>query len=116
MANSEAASPLPDFTLQKKLFDERIIVLSEPIHSQSAKKVIETLLALEAQDPAKDIWLHLNSPGGEISSGFGIYDTIRFIRPLAFELTEHLLLIHGKRFHNVSIAPGMNALLKSLSC
>jgi ATP-dependent Clp protease protease subunit len=66
---------------QKKLFEQRLIILSESIQASSAKKVIAQLLALEAIDPNKDIWLFLNSPGGEINSGFGIYDTIRFVHP-----------------------------------
>ena len=66
---------------QKKLYEERTIILSESINSKSAKRVLEALLSFEAQDPDKDIWLFLNSPGGEVSSGFAIYDTMRFIRP-----------------------------------
>ncbi|WP_186644367.1 ATP-dependent Clp protease proteolytic subunit [Fluviispira vulneris] len=81
MSNLDELSSLMESTTHKKLFDQRLIVLSEAITSKSAKKIIEQLLALEAEDPAKDIWIFLNSPGGEVNSGFGIYDTIRFIRP-----------------------------------
>ncbi|RDB35754.1 ATP-dependent Clp protease proteolytic subunit [Spirobacillus cienkowskii] len=81
MPNHDDLSSILEASTQKKLFDQRIIVLSEAIHAASAKKVIERLLALEAADPTKEIWLFLNSPGGEVNSGFGIYDTIRFIRP-----------------------------------
>jgi ATP-dependent Clp protease protease subunit len=81
MPNHDDLSSILEASTQKKLFDQRIIVLSEAIHAASAKKVIEHLLALEAADPTKEIWLFLNSPGGEVNSGFGIYDTIRFIRP-----------------------------------
>jgi ATP-dependent Clp protease protease subunit len=81
MANADDLSSLLESSVQKKLFDQRLIVLSESIHSQSAKRVIEQMLSLEAHDPSKDIWMFLNSPGGEVSSGFGIYDTMRFIRP-----------------------------------
>ena len=81
MANHEELNPNLETTTQKKLFDQRLIVLSEGIHAASAKKIIEQLFAMEAADPAKEIWLFLNSPGGEVNSGFGIYDTIRFIRP-----------------------------------
>jgi ATP-dependent Clp protease protease subunit len=80
-AGLDDISSLFGANIQKKLFDKRIIVLSESIHSQSAKRVIEQLLSLEAEDEKADIWIFLNSPGGEVSSGFGIYDTIRFIRP-----------------------------------
>lgn len=78
---AEDFSSLLELATNKKLFDQRIIVLSDPIHSQVAKRMIEQLLSLEAADPQKDIWMFLNSPGGEVSSGFGIYDTMRFIRP-----------------------------------
>jgi len=81
MPNHDDLTSLLEATTQKKLFDQRIVILSEAIHSTSAKKVIEQLLALEATDATKEIWLFLNSPGGEVNSGFGIYDTIRFVRP-----------------------------------
>lgn len=81
MSNNDDLSSMLEATTQKRLFEQRIIVLSEAIHAASAKKIIEQLLALEAADPTKEIWLFLNSPGGEVNSGFGIYDTIRFIRP-----------------------------------
>ncbi|KAB8033525.1 ATP-dependent Clp protease proteolytic subunit [Fluviispira multicolorata] len=81
MSNLDELSSLMESTTNKKLFDQRLIVLSEAITSKSAKKIIEQLLALESADTAKDIWIFLNSPGGEVNSGFGIYDTIRFIRP-----------------------------------
>ena len=81
MPNNDDLSSILEASTQKKLFDQRLIVLSEAIHAASAKRTIEQLLALEAADPSKEIWLFLNSPGGEINSGFGIYDTIRFIRP-----------------------------------
>lgn len=78
---AEDLSSLLEMASNKRLFEQRIIVLSDPIHSQVAKRVIEQLLALEAADPQKDIWMFINSPGGEVSSGFGIYDTMRFVRP-----------------------------------
>lgn len=65
----------------KHMFARRLLLLSEPIHSQSAKRCIEQLLAFEASDPKKPITLFLNSPGGEVTSGFAIYDTLRFIEP-----------------------------------
>lgn len=106
MANTEDINNLIESSLQKKLFDKRVIVLSEAIHAQSAKMVIEKLLALEAADENLDIWIYLNSPGGEISSGFGIYDTIRFIKPkvkilvtgLAASIATVILLAAEKEF------------------
>ena len=72
---------LLESTPAKSLFQSRIIVLSEGINSQVAKRVIQELLALENLDAQKDITIYLNSPGGEVSSGFAIYDTLRFIKP-----------------------------------
>ncbi len=66
---------------QKHLFEKRIVIVSEGINSHSARTIIEQLLGMEAADASKDIWMFLNSPGGEVNSGFGIYDTIRFIKP-----------------------------------
>ena len=77
----QTTEELFELITQKKLLEERIITLSDAIHSQTAKKIIGQLLALEAMDAKKTIWLFLNSPGGEVNSGFGIFDTIRFIQP-----------------------------------
>lgn len=65
----------------RQLFDARTIVLSEGINSRVAKRVIEQLLSFDLADPNREILMFLNSPGGEVNSGFAIYDTMRFIRP-----------------------------------
>lgn len=80
-SNGADLSSLLSHLPQKHLFEKRIVVLSEGINSRSAHTVIDQLLGLEAADPARDIWMFLNSPGGEVNSGFGIYDIIRFIKP-----------------------------------
>jgi len=77
----ELLSQLPEFFYGQALSRKRIVVVSESIHSTTAKRIIQELLALEIQDPAAPIWMFLNSPGGEVSSGFGIFDIIRFIKP-----------------------------------
>lgn len=69
-----------DNPLNKKLIDDRILVISEAINSKSAKSMIETLLALDATDSKKPIYIFLNTQGGEVSSGFAIFDVIRFVR------------------------------------
>lgn len=61
------------------LYRQRALCVSEAIDSTVAKRVISQLLALEAEKPGTPITLYLNSPGGEVTSGFAIYDTIRFI-------------------------------------
>ena len=81
MAGYEDIATLLEGTAQRTLFKNRRLVVSEAITSHSARKIIEQLLALEADDASKDIWMFLNSPGGEVNSGFGIYDTMRFIKP-----------------------------------
>ncbi len=65
--------------IEGQLFENRTIFVSEAINSQVAHKVINALLALEAKAPGKDIHFYINSPGGEVNSGFAIFDTIRFI-------------------------------------
>lgn len=65
----------------RQLLDARTIVLSEGINSRVAKRVIEQLLSFDLSDPNREILMFLNSPGGEVNSGFAIYDTMRFIRP-----------------------------------
>ena len=65
---------------EAKLLESRTIFVSEGINSTVAKKVINHLLAFEAQDTSNPIYLYLNSPGGEVNSGFAIYDTMRFIQ------------------------------------
>jgi ATP-dependent Clp protease protease subunit len=63
----------------QRLLENRTIFISEAIDSSVAKRVIGSLLALEAQAPGKLITVYQNSPGGEVNSGFAIYDTMRFI-------------------------------------
>lgn len=63
------------------LFESRIIQMSGPVDSNMAKMVNRQLLAMEKKDAKKKIYLFINSPGGEITSGFSIYDTARFIEP-----------------------------------
>lgn len=81
MPKIEELSELLEGNTSKHLFQQRLLVLSEPINATVAKRTIEHLLALEAADPQKDVWMFINSPGGEVNSGFAIYDTMRFIRP-----------------------------------
>jgi ATP-dependent Clp protease protease subunit len=63
------------------LLKERIIFLGTPVEDTMASLVIAQLLFLEAEDSEKDIYLYINSPGGIITSGMGIYDTMQYIKP-----------------------------------
>jgi ATP-dependent Clp protease protease subunit len=64
-----------------RLLIDRIIFIGTPINDEVANLIIAQLLYLESQDPEKDIFLYINSPGGHITSGMAIYDTIHYIRP-----------------------------------
>jgi ATP-dependent Clp protease protease subunit len=63
------------------LLKDRIVFLGTPIDDAVANLVMAQLLHLESEDPEKDISLYINSPGGDVASGFAIYDTIQFIKP-----------------------------------
>ena len=63
-----------------RLLNDRIIILSDEVNDVTASLVVAQLLFLEAQDPEKDIQLYINSPGGSITSGFAIYDTMNYIK------------------------------------
>ena len=69
------------FDIYSRLLKERIVFLGTPIDDAVANLVMAQLLHLESEDPEKDIHLYINSPGGEVASGFAIYDTMQFIKP-----------------------------------
>ena len=69
------------YDIYSRLLKDRIIMLSGEIHDELAASIVAQLLFLEAQDPTKDIYLYINSPGGVITSGFSIYDTMNYIKP-----------------------------------
>ncbi|TAK52228.1 MAG: ATP-dependent Clp endopeptidase proteolytic subunit ClpP [Bacteroidetes bacterium] len=69
------------FDIYSRLLKERIVFLGTPIVDEIASLIIAQLLFLESEDPDKDIHLYINSPGGSVSSGLAIYDTIQYIRP-----------------------------------
>ena len=68
------------YDIFSRLLNDRIIILSEDVNSASASIVVAELLFLEAQDPDKDIQFYINSPGGSITHGMAIYDTMRYIK------------------------------------
>ncbi len=69
------------YDIYSRLLKDRIIMLSGEINDAVASSIVAQLLFLEAEDPEKDIYLYINSPGGVITSGFSIYDTMNYIRP-----------------------------------
>ena len=68
------------YDIYSRLLNDRIIFLSDEVNDVTASLVVAQLLYLEAQDPDKDIYLYINSPGGSISSGMAIYDTMNYIK------------------------------------
>jgi ATP-dependent Clp protease protease subunit len=69
------------FDIYSRLLKERIIFIGTPIDDQVANLIIAQLLFLQSEDPEKDIAVYINSPGGHVSAGLAIYDTMQYIRP-----------------------------------
>lgn len=96
------------YDIYSRLLKDRIVFLGTPIDDSVANVVIAQLLFLEAEDPSKDIYLYINSPGGSISAGLAIYDTMQYVKPdvsticvgLAASMAAFLLAAgaKGKRF------------------
>ncbi len=68
------------YDIFSRLLNDRIVVLSEEVNDVTASLVVAQLLFLEGQDPEKDISFYINSPGGSVSAGFAIYDTMQYIK------------------------------------
>lgn len=96
------------YDIYSRLLKDRIIILSDEINDATASVVVAQLLFLESEDPDKDIQLYINSPGGSITAGMAIYDTMQYIKPdvsticvgMAASMGAFLLLsgTKGKRF------------------
>ena len=69
------------YDIYSRLLKDRIIFLGEEVNDYSASVVVAQLLFLEAEDPEKEIHLYINSPGGSVTAGMAIYDTMRYIKP-----------------------------------
>lgn len=95
------------YDIYSRLLKDRIIFLNGEVNDDSANLIIAQLLFLDAEDPEKDIFLYINSPGGSVTAGMAIYDTMQFIRSdvsticvgLAASMGAHLLTagVKGKR-------------------
>ncbi len=68
------------YDIYSRLLKERIIFLSDEVNDVTASLVVAQLLFLDAEDPGKDIYLYINSPGGSVTAGMGIYDTMQYIK------------------------------------
>lgn len=69
------------YDIFSRLLNDRIILLSEEVNDTTASLVVAQLLFLEAEDPEKDIQLYINSPGGSVTAGLAIYDTMQYVKP-----------------------------------
>ena len=80
------------YDIYSKLLEERIILLTGTIDDAMASSIIGQLLYLEAQDNKNDIYMYINSPGGSVSAGLAIFDTMNFVS------CQHNLLWHGSKY------------------
>ena len=95
------------FDIYSRLLKERIVFIGTPIDDQVANLVVAQLLFLQSEDPEKEIALYINSPGGQVTAGLAIYDTMQYIRPpvsticigMAYSMAAVLLAggAHGQR-------------------
>ena len=86
------------YDIFSRLLNDRIIMLSEDVNSTTASLVVAQLLYLEGQDPEKDINFYINSPGGSITDGMAIYDTMRYIKCDVSTICVGMAGAKGKRF------------------
>lgn len=96
------------YDIFSRLLNDRIIMLSEEVNDTTASLVVAQMLFLESADPEKDIHLYINSPGGSVTAGFAIFDTMQYVKPdvsticvgMAASMGAFLLLAgaKGKRF------------------
>jgi ATP-dependent Clp protease protease subunit len=96
------------YDIYSRLLKDRIIILSDEVNDATASLIVAQMLFLESEDPDKDIQLYINSPGGSITAGMAIYDTMQYIKPdvsticvgMAASMGAFLLLsgAKGKRF------------------
>src|SRR5258708_40254067 len=96
------------FDIYSRLLKERIVFIGTPIDDQVANLIVAQLLYLQSEDPEKEIALYINSPGGQVTAGLAIYDTMQYIRPpvsticivMPYSLAPVLLArrAHGMRY------------------
>ena len=81
LPTSQTASSGFGFDIYQQLLQERIVFLGREVDDEIANSIAAQMLYLAGLDPDKDIWLYINSPGGSVSAGMAIYDTMQFVRP-----------------------------------
>ncbi|MEV6831019.1 ATP-dependent Clp protease proteolytic subunit [Amycolatopsis sp. NPDC051102] len=77
----QAPNQSPDDTVYQQLLRDRIVFLGSEVNDEVANRLVAQLLLLAADDPAKDITFYINSPGGSVSAGMAIYDTMQLVKP-----------------------------------
>ena len=103
MAGATSLDPSTD--MFRMLLKERIVFLGSEVNDEVANYLTAQMLYLEGEDPDKDIWLYINSPGGSVTAGMAIYDTMQFIQPDVATLCMGLAASMGQ-FLLCSGAPG----------
>jgi ATP-dependent Clp protease protease subunit len=108
MPHADGSNSNPTLEIYNRLLKDRIIILGSEVSDDIANIVCAQMLFLEGEDNGKDIWLYVNSPGGSVTAGMAIYDTMQFIAPdvaticmgLAASMGQFLLCsgAEGKRF------------------
>ena len=98
------------YDIYSRLLRERIIFLVGPVHDATANLVVAQMLFLESENPDKDIFLYINSPGGSVSAGLSIFDTMQFIKPDVSTLCMGMAASMGS-FLLMAGAPGQRAAL-----
>ena len=91
------------YDIFSRLLNDRIIFLSEEVNDTTASLIVAQLLYLEAQDPDKDIQFYINSPGGSVTAGMAIYDTMRYIKCDVAILTKNnpeIIVVFSKKSIN----------------
>ena len=86
------------YDIYSRLLNDRIIMLCDEVNDATASLVVAQLLYLEGQDPEKDIQLYINSPGGSVTAGMAIYDTMQYIKCDVSTICMGLAATKGKRF------------------
>ncbi len=69
------------YDIYSRLLKDRIVMLSNEVHDEIASLLVAQFLFLESEDPDKDIYFYINSPGGSVTAGMAVYDTMQYIRP-----------------------------------
>ena len=101
------------YDIYSRLLKDRIIMLSGEINDAVASTVVAQLLFLEAEDPEKDIYLYINSPGGVVTSGMSIFDTMNYIKQM-FVLSVLVKLLLWVLFYLVQVQKERDTLFQTL--